>query len=317
MLKRLILPPHQVLAVTSGEVPGTLAWLSDIPGHASYGFEAVPAGVTVRKGPFAGQTTWQFSDLFSYQVSEAQNVSLVNNVATLPSGAVLDAKRTVRYFDDFDRKAFDETNENWILNSGNDDLAVDPAIVVAPGGTAFLDAGDGDGAVAVDGSQLVWAIPVKANLGGLFCEARIQIEDISGCSVNIGFTDVTTLEEPFSIAIATLTSVASDAVCFTFDDGATLKTWHRSGVSGDTDATGNGSTGIAPVNGTYQVLRIEVDADGEGAEFFIDGVSAGRLTANACDPDTNLFFTAIIVGDGANEAAVGLTVDYVDIGHNR
>ncbi len=218
---------------------------------------------------------------------------------------------------DFHEKAFDETNEQWILNSGSDNLAVDPALPVGEGGTAFLDAGDGDGTIAADGSQLVWAIPVQADSGGLTVYARAHIEDITGCSVNIGLTDVTTLEEPFSIATATITSVASNAVCAVFDDGATTKEWFFCGVDGDTDATGNGATGIAPVNGTYQTFRIEIDADGESARLYIDGTLAGTLTAAACAASTNLYLTAVICGDGGNSAAVGLTLDYLYVKHNR
>jgi hypothetical protein len=237
----------------------------------------------------------------------------------LESPTILDHTETYDMFEDFNMKALDETNENWLLNSGSDDLAVDPAVVIAEEGTIFLDAGDGDGAIAVDGSQIIWMIPVQADSGGLVVEARLHIEDITGCSVNVGLTDEngTTCEEPFSIAGGTITSVAADAVCFVFDDGATTKEWYMCGVDGGTDATGNAATGTAPVNGAYQTFRIEIDADGEGAEFFINGASEGSLTASVCAASTNLYLTVVICGDAGNGAAVGCTVDYLRVSHTR
>ena len=221
-------------------------------------------------------------------------------------------------FDDFNMKVLDETNENWILNKGSDGASADPVIVIAEGGTVFCDAGFGDGTVAQDSSQIVWAIPVQADSGGLFFEARLNIEDITGCSVNVGLTDITTLEEPFTNTTDTISAVANNAVCFVFDDAATTKEWFTAGVDGTTLATGRATTGIAPANGVFQTLRCEIDADGEGAQFYINGVqTAGTLSAAAVAASTNLFLTAIIVGDAGNGAAVGMTVDYLKVGYNR
>lgn len=314
-----VLAPGYVLTVTAGSASGTLQRMPDTPGAAAQtATTTVPASGVASVGPFSTQTTWQFPSTFTHSTSVLAPLGAFGGEIDFGTD-VPDTKSVVRYFDDFTRKAFDETNENWILNAGSDDLAVDPAIVIAEGGTAFLDAGDGDGTIAVDGSQLVWAIPVQADSGGLYFEARVKIEDISECSVNVGFTDVTTLEEPFSGATDTITSVASNAVAFLFDDGNTTKEWFACGVDGDTDATGIGALGsdYAPADDTYQVLRCEIDSDGEGATFFIDGVQVGTLTASVCSATTDLYFTCVICGDGSNTAAVGLTVDYVDFGHNR
>lgn len=219
------------------------------------------------------------------------------------------------FFDDFNMKVLDETNENWILNAGSDDLAVDPAVVVAAGGTIFLDAGDGDGSIAEDGSQIILAIPIQAGSGGLEFEARVQLEDITGCSVNIGLTDVTTLEEPFSIATDTITSVATDAVAFVFDTAADEQEWYLCGVANDVDSTDNVNSGVAPEDDTWQTLRGVINASGN-AEMFIDNVSVGTL-AGAVTADVNLYLTVTICGDGANAVAVGLTIDYLKLKSNR
>ena len=318
----VLLAPGDAITVTAGSASGTLTRLSNAAGAAAESDETtLPGGTETTKGPFPTQTRWQFPSTFTYSITRGGAGTAKRAIGgEVDFGTdVIDTKSVVRYFDDFIRAAFDETNEQWVLNSGSDAQAVDPAIVVAEGGTAFLDAGDGDGTVAVDGSQLVWAIPVQADSGGLWFEARVKIEDISECSVNVGLTDVTTLEEPFSGSGTTITSVASNAVGFLFDDGLTAKQWHMCGVDGDTDATGIAALGAdyAPADDTYQVLRCEIAADGESADFFIDGVKVGSLTASVVGASTNLFFSLIIVGDGSNTAAVGLTVDYVDFGHNR
>ena len=262
-------------------------------------------------------------DQLDVEVGGADVVTITNPSAgehayvKLESPCKFNPRETWEFFEDFNMKVLDETNENWILNAGTDDLALDPAIVIAERGTILCDAGDGDGTAAVDISQIVLAIPVQADSGGLVVEARLSIEDITGCSVNFGLTDTTAREEPFSIATSTITDVAANACCFVFDDGATTKEWFMCGVDGSTQATTNAALGVAPSDNNYQVLRCEIDVDGDGAEFFVDGTSYGSLTLNVVDPTVDLFLTATIVGDGANAVAVGLTIDYLYVGHTR
>jgi len=238
-----------------------------------------------------------------------------NNITALEDGSY--NKSVWEFFDDFNMKALDETNENWILNAGTDAAALDPAVVIAEKGTIFCDAGPGNGTDTEDASQIVLALPVQTDGGGLEFGGRLNIEDITKCSVNIGLTDSTAREEPFSIATATVTSVATDAVCFVYDNGATLKEWYALGVSGDTEATGNATTGIAPADGVFQTFKCVIDADGEGARFYIDDVLAGTLTASVAAAATNLYLTAIIVGDGSNVAASGMTIDHLYVRRTR
>ena len=223
-----------------------------------------------------------------------------------------------KFRDDFDRQAVlnTETDNMWILNSGADAQAVDPAINVAAGGEVRLTTGNADGAVANDGSQIVAAIPVNAALGGLWFETRLHINTaITDISVNAGFTDVTTLEEPFSISGTTITSVASDAACFVYDTAQTTDQWYACGVAGDTDATGNAITGTAPVADTDQTLRIEIDADGEGARFYLDGVLSGTLTANAVTAATSVYAT--VIANATTTTSKTVDIDYIEWGHLR
>jgi len=222
-------------------------------------------------------------------------------------------------FDDFYGMADVEAAHGFILNAGSDDLAVDPVIDTAQaGGVWVLVGGDGDGTTAEDASQLVWAdmpIQIDSILSGgvVTLEARIRIKAaITGVAVNFGLTDATGLEEPFSIAAATVTSTATDAVCFCYDDGATAKTWHGLAVDTDVDDTGNASTGVGPVADTFQILKIEVSATGAECWFYIDGERVLSLTGSVgCGPDVVLYPTLICCSDGA--AAKSVDIDWIRV----
>lgn len=230
----------------------------------------------------------------------------------------MNPRTTWTFFHDFDELAIVEADSPFILNSGSDDLAVDPAINVQERGVYRLTAGDGDGTAAVDGSQFCMVVPVQADSGGLIFECRMRITDISECSCYVGFTDITTLEEPMSISGTTLTTNATDAAGFVYDSAMTTVGWFIAGVDTNVDATGSGaSTATAPADAVYQVLRAEIASDGETAEFFVDGTSVGSLTAAVCDASTDLHFTVFINGNGTNAAAATADVDYVWISTDR
>lgn len=219
-------------------------------------------------------------------------------------------------FDDFNYQTLTEVDTPWILNKGSDGTAADPAISTDERGKIVLTAGAGDGSTAQDGSQIVCAVPVQADSGNLVFETRLHINTaITGLSVIAGFTDVTTLEEPATIATKTITTNASDMAAFVYDDGATTKEWYAVAVDGDTDDTGNAATGSAPVANTYQTLRIEVSADGATIKFYVDGVLKKTLSGAAgVSPDVNLYATVCICGTG--ETAT-VDVDYIYVGHDR
>jgi hypothetical protein len=250
----------------------------------------------------------------------------------IASGTVLNTRKNLRdslneeapavtwqHFDDFNYAAIAEATDPYIFASGSDDLAIDPAIAVLEKGALRLTGGDGDGATAVDSSQVHLALPCQADSGGLAFECRIKMGDITKQSVYVGFTDITTLEEPMSVSAATLTTVATNAVGFVFDTAMTTDTWWAAGVDGGTDATGSAQLSLlsTPVNATYQTLRCEIAADGESAEFFVGGVLAHTLTAAVCAASTNLYFTVCVTGDGSNAAAALVDVDYILVSSNR
>jgi len=137
---------------------------------------------------------------------------------------------------------------------------------------------------------------------------------ITEVSVNAGFTDTTALEEPFSIAAGTYTSVATDAAVFVFDHGATTKEWHMCAVDTGTDDTGCAATGTAPTADVFQTLRLEVSNTGT-CQFFIDGALEGTLNDTGVAAAVNLFATITVNATAAT--AKDLDVDFIYCGVSR
>ena len=220
-------------------------------------------------------------------------------------------------FDDFLYQTITEADTPWILNSGADAQAIDPAISAQEGGVIRITTGDADGTTANDGSQLVAHIPVQADSGGLVFETRLHINTaVTTVSVVAGLTDSTSLEEPFTIAGTTITSTASDAACFVYDTAQTTDQWYACAVDSNTDDTGNALTGVAPVADTYQVLRIEVSSDGATIRFYINGTLTNTLSGAAgVSPDVNLYATVIACATTTTSRTVD--VDYIYVAHTR
>lgn len=232
---------------------------------------------------------------------------------TVTSGSAVDE---FVLFDDFIQQTLTEADTPWILNSGADAQAIDPAINAQAGGVVRLTTGDADGTTANDGSQIVCHLPVTANLGGVSMEARLHINTaITTVSVCVGFTDSTSLEEPFTNAADVITSTATDAACFLYDTDATTDTWWAVAVDTDVDDTGNASTGVAPVADTYQTLRIDIAPDGNTIYYYINNVLVDTRVAGGVSPDVALYATVIACATTTTSKTVD--VDYIKIKHNR
>jgi len=219
-------------------------------------------------------------------------------------------------FDDFIQQTLVEADTPWILNSGSDAQAIDPAINAQERGALRITTGNADGTTAADGSQLASHIPMQADSGGLAFEARVKIVTaITDISIVCGLTDSTSLEEPATISGTTVTTTASNGVFFVYDTAQTTDQWYAIGVDTNVDATGNAITGTAPTADTYQTLRIEVDSDGETARFYIDGTLVISLTAAATSAAVNLYPTCI--ANATTTTSKSVDVDYMYAGHTR
>ena len=210
----------------------------------------------------------------------------------------------VQLFDDF---TGDALNAEWVPLSGTDAQALDPAIIAASRGILFLQSGDSNTNYAADASQLsgevIW-LPSQT----LVIEARLYaLTSVAARSWGFGFTDIKTLEAPFSINGTTITSNASNAVCFVHDTAATAGTvFHCLGVKADTD-TALTSSGQVVAADTLYVLRIEIDASGQ-AVFKINGTTVATV-ADACTPGTLL--SPIVWSDTNTTASKAVGIDYI------
>jgi hypothetical protein len=220
-------------------------------------------------------------------------------------------------FDDFTYQAsHTEADKPWILNSGADAQALDPVITAGANGTIRLTTGNADGTTANDASQMVCNVPMRADSVGLYAEARLKcVTNIATMSVFFGFTDSTSLEEAFTNSADTITSTATDACGFLYDTDATTDEWWAVAVDTDVDDTGNATTGVAPVADTYQVLRVEVSADGNTIKFYINGTLVATRSAGGVSPDASLYATVIACATTTTSKSVD--VDYIDCGHAR
>ena len=237
---------------------------------------------------------------------------------TLAGSAEIDTRDKYVFFDDFDKwGTWVEAETPYIFNSGTDPQAIDPAISAAENGVVVLTTGDDDGTTGVDAAQLCFRVPVQADSGNLVAEWRLHINTaITNVSVYAGFTDITTLEEPFTNTADALTSAATDAVGFLYDTDATTDEWWAVAVDDDSDDAGCATTGTAPTADVYQVFRIEVSSDGATILYYIDDTLELTLSGDAgVDPSTNLYFTVIACGDGTASKSVDL--DYLYISHTR
>ena len=203
-----------------------------------------------------------------------------------------------------------------VLLNGSDGQALDPAIAQGQYGIVEMVAGDSQANAAADGSVLALGLHWSADQGSLVFETRVHVDDITDVTMCVGMSDdIATVQIPFTLTGDTDTGVADDFIGFCFDTGATTDNWWFVGVNNTAEATGNAATDTAPANGVFQVLRVEVDANGEDARGYIDGVLKGTITANSV-AEAVLLSPHISVQSHA-AATRTLTLDYVYVGAQR
>jgi hypothetical protein len=202
-----------------------------------------------------------------------------------------------------------------VLLNGSDAEAVDPALSQGQYGLVVMVAGDSNASCAADCSEMALGLHWSADQHSLIFETRVHIEDITTVHMCVGMSDSIGLEIPATFTTDTPAAVADDFVGFCFDTDATTDEWWFIGIDGTTVATGVAVTGVAPANGVFQVLRVEIDAAGEVARGYIDGSLVGTLTANAITV-TDLL-SPIAAVQSLTTATRTLTVDYVYVSAQR
>ena len=195
---------------------------------------------------------------------------------------------------------------------GNDAQAVQ-AVVSEQFGIYQITSGDNDAGGCAESCEGVNAgLCYQADQESLVFQARLHIDDITNAIVCVGLTDNAGVEMPGTIGVGTDTPAytAHDFLAFCYDSGSTTSNWFVLGRDGGTAGTGLGVVcGTAPVNGAYQTFRIEVDAAGEDARFYLNGAEVGTCTAN-CITITDLL-TPVVVADTNADASVVVDIDYI------
>jgi hypothetical protein len=245
-----------------------------------------------------------------------------------PAGGSVDGRmnRATHFevFDDFLDEAVNLTgvNEgNWIGFGGDDGDADVAVTVTSPEGTIAM--GSGDAASAENGSVLSLILLAKGSLvslGMTVFETRMSVSSIAGNRISLGLSDVLADAAEtclFKIIAGDITdggSVVTNAICFQFDAEATTAGWHgcleTNGTIENTAASVTASLGVAPTVNTYQIFRIEVDADG-AARFYIDGVLLASKVAAKVKVDSLLIPYLCVTSESDTEVLSIMTVDYI------
>ena len=200
---------------------------------------------------------------------------------------------------------------------GTDTEVVDLALAQEQYGVGTIVSGDDNaGGCAASCGMVALGLHWSASQGGLVFETRLHLDtSIADTVICAGLTDSLDLVMPATISEASYTTNGADGVFFCYDTAATTDNWHFIGVDTNVDATGTGATDTAPVFDTYQVLRIEVDAAGADAKFYIDGTLKGTLTANVTTPATLL--GPIVIIDTNADASKTVDIDYMYVTAKR
>ena len=232
-------------------------------------------------------------------------------------------ERTLRFevFDDFLSAAINTGLgvDNWIVFEGGDSDATAAATVAGtPEGQILM--GSGGVGVADDKTVLSLILITKGSLvslGMTVFECRVSFDQITGTSWGFGLGDVlaNATEIPnFKVNSGTVTDDGgvTNGIAIMFSTDATATTLFQA-VSTNGNTIGNSGNEETltdgPTANTFDVLRIEVDADGD-ARFYINGVlRLSRTTAVA----TNSLLIPYIWGDSGDDAdvATDLTIDYI------
>ena len=231
----------------------------------------------------------------------------------IDAGAVPIVSTAATFMDDF----FGGTIQTWWTElSGSNGSAVQAIQANAQYGEYQITSGADGANCAADCEGIVLGTHWSADQGSLIFETRLHIDTaVANDIVFAGFSDNAGLEMPVTMVTDTITAVADDFCGFIYDTTSTTDEWFAACFDATVEGTGSGATGIIPVANTYQVLRIEIDAGGEDARFYINGALVRTITANAITI-TDLLTPMIIVDTNAAESNV-VDVDYVFVSAQR
>ena len=201
----------------------------------------------------------------------------------------------------FDGKALNTTNDyNQTLGGTSDAGALQGGGYAGFKGTT----GTGDNEVSFLATPLVFDITQSPII-----EAKIEITDVSGTFVYLGFSDAATESTPAATIDAdggTLTAVATNAVGFVIDaDKGSSSVYCASVNAGGTVQSVD--TGIDYTDGQSKRLRIALDTSGN-AKFYVDGAQEGYISSAVADVP---FCACLNYGTRANDGANTIFMRYL------
>jgi len=166
--------------------------------------------------------------------------------------------------------------------------------------------------------------PFVAGDGGVWMEARLKTDAITDNAVFVGFTEILDASTPVMPAeFATESFVYSSTgsiIGLQFDKDATTPDWRACATNDQSYSIDCDSLATAalnpPVADKFDVIRVEVDPDGNGEVWL--GEDAGalksvkRFTTNPIQTTVVLFATVMI--ENRADAAAVMEVDYFNAG---
>jgi len=162
--------------------------------------------------------------------------------------------------------------------------------------------------------------PFKPSNGGVWMEVRLKMADITTDAIYVGFSetlDATTPVCPAEYATATLTvNGTGGMVGMLWDSDGTTDYWMAVAGNAGVAATGAPVSSVqAAVNDEYDVIRVEIDADGNG-ECYLAGLDGGfKLIKRFTTPVTNTDLVYACFGiENRSGAASTIEVDYANCG---
>ena len=186
-------------------------------------------------------------------------------------------------------------------------------------GSAQIIGGNTDADTTFIGTGLCFDV---ALMGPLVLETRIQLPDVDTKEVFVGFTSILTFDEQLEDVVinasATAVTAVADLVGFYFSDELTASAtdWHgihAGGTTADGVTVANQVLSSTVTAGEWQILRLEVDPNGD-TRWYVDG-DLKKTVETACSTTSDL---AACVAFGANttEMPIG-EIDYLLVTANR
>ena len=232
----------------------------------------------------------------------------------------------VETFDDFRQSAVadDSWANRWLSFDGAGTAAASAAIIASPEGKINLVSGTAGTAGVADAACMSAALITHGqavSLGQQIFEARVSTSHITGATICVGLSDKVAsgsaeavLHTVKTATIADDGLTVSDCLTFTQDtEAANTALWYATSENAGTIAhittAGDCVLDLGPIVDTYELLRIEVDANGD-ARWFINGVlKFTELTAVATSAIL-VPYIAVTAEDGT-PVSTTVSVDYI------